>query len=510
MKGCVYMDNIFKKSEWELEEALKSIEDKIVDVDYDPARRNVRALKCIKLVIRYLKKMDESAQTIPNAIRQFAFILRTGEFRYISQERPMENVFFEFLSPLEEATYQLMKDTVYAAKWLVCYSDVYEKEDEEKRKQVRKAFIGIILEERKWERKREEKKKQEELRRVLEEIECEEDDEEEEENEEEALYARLYQHLDKYVVGQEDVKKTITMAVYRYIKHGKRNPVLMIGPTGCGKNYLMEKLAEFEDVRNEMIVYTYDASGLTSAGYKGNDVMDIFTGFKKASHIKGKSCKKGIIYLDEIDKIVMPNTDGNGENTNAFVQHQLLSAIAGTAEISGVDTKNILFILGGAFGQLDELGKEKQTSFGFGTQESIWEKESDATLRENLVAYGAQKEFLGRINSIVRMRRLNQEELKKILLHEETGVLNLKKQEFAFDGLELEFQNEVVDLIAEKVYKENLGARSAVNIVETLLGNYDFEMLMNGDTKMIVHAGMLKGEEPFFEREEEKEKFELS
>ena len=179
MKGCVYMDNIFKKSEWELEEALKSIEDKIVDVDYDPARRNVRALKCIKLVIRYLKKMDESAQTIPNAIRQFAFILRTGEFRYISQERPMENVFFEFLSPLEEATYQLMKDTVYAAKWLVCYSDVYEKEDEEKRKQVRKAFIGIILEERKWERKREEKKKQEELRRVLEEIECEEDDEEE-------------------------------------------------------------------------------------------------------------------------------------------------------------------------------------------------------------------------------------------------------------------------------------------------------------------------------------------
>ena len=321
---------------------------------------------------------------------------------------------------------------------------------------------------------------------------------------EKAFYARLYKHLDYYIVGHEDVKKTITMAVYRYMQHGRRNPVLIIGPTGCGKNYTMEKLAEFEDIQNEMVVYVHDVSGITSAGYKGNDVQDIFNGFKKACHLKGKDGSKGIIYLDEIDKIIAPNTDSNGENGNAVVQHQLLSAIAGTAVISGVNTKNILFILGGAFGHLEEIEKEKKTSFGFGTQENIWGKANDATLRENLISYGAQKEFLGRISSIVRMNRLSQEDLKKILLHEETGVLKLKMQEYKRDGLELEFQDEVIDMIAELIYKENLGARSAVNIIETLLGNYDFEMLMKGYDKMIVHPGMLKGEEPLFTQKEEK------
>lgn len=147
--------------------------------------------------------------------------------------------------------------------------------------------------------------------------------------------------------------------------------------------------------------------------------------------------------------------------------------------------------------------REKNNAVGFVTANKGFDfmAQSDVTLREDLITIGAEKEFLGRISHIVELDKLSREELKAVLFHDKEGVIKRKKEMFAREGLELEFEDNTIDMIADRVYNENLGARSAVNIVEAVLGAYDFDMLRNGYEKMTVHTGMLnKHEAPLFER----------
>ena len=476
------MESIFNKTANEFLQELMDMEHQIKMIPENIETPNERAAVIMNWVYYYVKQMHENRWKLSYMIRQFAFILNTGEYKYLFGGWMAQDKLF---TPLREKgtkeAQALANDIVYATRWLETYASLHEEYAPTEKRQIRLEVARVLTAARQWKCKTVSADGRG------------------------PMALRIYNHLDEYVVGQEDLKKTLALTVHKYLMTGERSPVLVIGPTGSGKNYSLEKLAEMEDVNKEAVVYVHDASGITSAGFRGSDIQDIFNGFKKKCDALERDYDRGIICLDEIDKIMAPNTDSNGENMNAIVQQQLLSAIAGTSTICGVNTKNILFIMCGAFTNLEEMEKEKKASFGFdcGVKNIDGLSEKDITLRENLIKYGTQKEFLGRISHIVRIQRLKKEELRKILLHERTGVIKRKQQSFGMNGLELEFEEDVIDMIVEKVYQEDLGARSVTNIVEALLGTYEFDMILQGYEKMIVHAGMFQNEEPYFEKSED-------
>ncbi len=506
------MESLFKKSRTEFIEAMQDIEMEMLEEYENEYGENgkslysARALRLLAEVFVFVKKMIPYYRSTSKMMDHLYFAGETGECRYLTAFTGDVGISPFVFSVLDEV--ERRKTVVYASRWLEYYYRVYEKAKQEKEKQEKvEEQLARILE-------LGQKKSADEKMRVL---------EEEKETEEKtakksvsrkgrsrngaAFPVRLYQHLDSYVVGQDDAKKAIAMAVHRYINHKRRTNVLMIGPSGSGKNYIMDILSQFPDLEKEMVVYVHDSSSLTPNGFQGGNIQDIFKEFSSLCRAKGKSVKRGIIYMDEIDKIIYPNTDSHDENVNATVQRQLLAAIEGTTTIAGVNTGDILFVLGGAFESLYELEaareKKKQSRVGFF---AVDEKENsipmeECRLKEDLLKLGAQKEFIARIPVVVRMNRLNKEELKQILLHEKTGVISQKQEEFFADGLELEVEEDVYEILAGKMYEENLGARSARNIMEEVLGNYGFDMLFYGYRKMIVHEGViLRGEKPYFER----------
>lgn len=311
---------------------------------------------------------------------------------------------------------------------------------------------------------------------------------------------RLKQYLDQYAVGQDEYKKKLSMAVYKYITYGIRDPFLVIGPSGCGKTFMVNLLKDCE-LLSDFSVLSYDASRLTPNGYNGDSVEDILKLFKNICTKDKNTSKRGIIFLDEIDKILIPNTDSAGENVNAIIQLQIMNALEGRT-IVGLDTSKLLFVLGGAFYQLEEIEKsQKKRQLGFSTCES--EKTtivSESKLRDNLIIMGTQIEFLGRISHIIRLNGLDDNQLKAVLLHPQRGVLAKKKKEFESEGLSFEIAPEVIDWIVHEIIRENLGARSVLNVVENLLGNYEFEMIESGATHMKIHRGVVYGELPYFEK----------
>lgn len=475
------------------EEMLEDYEEEYASDNGGPYR--TQALYLLLEVKEYLNLLLPSFRKISCMLEQLFFVADTGETRYLAALEQRLAFAYMMLDKIEP--YQRLKTIQYAARWIEYYYRVYEKESTKaaERERVDKVFAEIEAMAAKKMSAEEFKKKKKPLPQKK-----------------SAYPLRLYQHLDGYVVGQDEVKKTIAMAVHHYINYGIRNNVMMIGPSGSGKNYVMQILSEFEELKKEMVVYVHDASQITPNGYRGGDISDIFQGFVKMCKMKGRSSEKGIIYLDEIDKIIYPNTDSNNENLNANIQRQLLSALAGTLVVEGVDTSKILFILGGAFEELYALErqkeKEKKHTMGFyAAKEPQEETGEESNLRDMLMSLGAQKEFLGRITSIARMEKLGKEELKKILLHEKTGVITEKQELYARDGLELAIEEDVYDFLVEKMWKEDLGARSVRNVMEEVLKNYNFDMLIHGYQKMTIHKGMFTNQEkPYFEGGKKDEK----
>lgn len=281
----------------------------------------------------------------------------------------------------------------------------------------------------------------------------------------------------------------------------------MVGPSGSGKNHMIETIRSFSELGFPVV--SYDCSALTPNGFTGADVRDIFKKVRQACsnasvmnrlHGAGRN-EKCIVFLDEIDKIINFNHDSRGESVNAMVQQQLLSSLAGTEMIEGVDTSKILFILGGAFPRIDDLKKDKgRPPIGFNSEPETIVDLKDS-LRDQIVAIGGEVEFVGRIEDIVKMSKLTKDDLRSILMDENIGVFTKKRKLYQESGLNLEIEEDTVEAIVDLIEKEDAGARSAKNILNQFADSqYFYDMKIGGYNTMKIHKGMLNGEAPIFLR----------
>ena len=321
---------------------------------------------------------------------------------------------------------------------------------------------------------------------------------------------RLKRFADETVVGQETLKEVLALKLYKYFRFGDRTPLLVIGPTGCGKNYTLNVMTQFEDIKDNLVFDVLDASHLTPEGFTGLSFSEYIkeinkkVGIRRAKNMQN-NCEARVytvVQIDEIDKILLPHMTSSGENVNLHLQNQLLTALAGTDQ----KTSNILFILTGAFSCLDELEDQRRThkKIGFMTSEEPIRELMNANIRNDLIRCGAVREFVGRLTGIVRVYKHTEKELQEIITHPKIGVIKRKQEEFAKQGWSLYVTPEAINILTKKAFEMNVGARSIVNIVDELISSNEFDMIKGNYTGLIIHEGVIsRGEQAIYLKKEE-------
>ena len=322
--------------------------------------------------------------------------------------------------------------------------------------------------------------------------------------------------LDEYVIGQEHAKKVISVAVYNHYKRVatgtmdeieiEKSNMLMIGPTGSGKTYLVKTLARLLDVPLAIA----DATSLTEAGYIGDDIESVISKLLAAADNDVDRAEMGIVFIDEIDKIAKKKNNNSRDVSGESVQQGLLRLLEGAdvevpvgamsknamVPLTTVNTRNILFICGGAFPDLDEIIKQrlhKTTSIGYGAElKDKFDKDKNILEKvtvEDLKKFGMIPEFLGRLPVIYTLQGLTKEMLVKILKEPKNAILKQYTKLLELDEVKLEFDDSALDAIAQKALEKDTGARALRSIIEEFMLDIMYEIPKDENIGRVVITG---------------------
>ena len=327
---------------------------------------------------------------------------------------------------------------------------------------------------------------------------------------------RIKAQLDDYVIGQEHAKKVISVAVYNHYKRVatgtmddieiEKSNMLMIGPTGCGKTYLVKTLARLLDVPLAIT----DATSLTEAGYIGDDIESVLSKLLAAADNDVEKAEKGIVFIDEIDKIAKKRNTNQRDVSGESVQQGLLKLLEGAevevpvgansknamVPLETVNTKNILFICGGAFPDLENIIKErlnKQSSIGFRADlKDKYDHEKNLIRKvtvEDLRNFGMIPEFLGRLPIIYTLDGLSEEMMVRILKEPKNAILKQYQKLLALDEVKLDFTDDALSAIAKKAMEKDTGARALRAIIEDFMLDIMYEIPKDDNIGQVMITG---------------------